>query len=122
MALKEFLKNRELKKTKKVTYQVVGVTFEGRQNILQKYYQEHIKTGKKRACELIFEDDNKYDSNAIAVMICGDKGFEQVGYISKEVNKELRENFRNIKEVCVGSIGIGANSKIGLSLDVYMEY
>ena len=111
----------ERKNTFKQSFQVVGVTFEGRQNILSKYYEEFKRTGKRRNCELILEDDNKYDKNAIAVMLVSDSSFEQIGYIAKTENVRLRESFEHIKEVCVKDMGVGQNGNIGITISVTFE-
>ena len=101
-----------------IDYPVVGVTFEGRQSILRKYFDENYKTGKRRNCRLELEDDNKYDKNAVAVYIIGDSITEKIGYISKDHNQFIRKEYAHIDFVRVKSIGLSDNSNIGLSITV----
>lgn len=68
---------------------------------------------------LILEDDNKFDKNAIAVEILGLK----VGYIPKEENKQLRKQLKTISKnrssfSCAASIIGGNNKSYGVWLDI----
>lgn len=112
----EIQKQEDAKPKTYVTYPVVGVTFEGRQAILEKYLDEYRNTGKQRKCELVPEPDNKYDKNAVAVYIEGEHEKEKVGYIAKDLNQDLKSTFDSILEVRVQSIGRTENGNIGLSI------
>lgn len=58
---------------------VAGVTFEGRQGILE-------RCTKDMPCRLEAEPTNKYDPNAIKVMVATGPGtVEQVGYVPKNL-------------------------------------
>lgn len=99
-----------------IEYPVVGVTFDGRQEILQKYFDENYKTGKKRLCRLHHEVDNAYDKNAVAVYILGEGIEEKIGYISKKDNTFIVNEFSNIDSVQLNSIGFADDFHIGLSI------
>ncbi|NQS75277.1 MAG: hypothetical protein HQP61_02370 [Peptococcaceae bacterium] len=80
-----------MKDNKRFEIAVVGVTFEGRQEILRELYEEaeHSTEGWKYKmswhCGLIRQPDNPYDPNAIAVELAG----EQVGFIPKALAAKL---------------------------------
>lgn len=120
MGLKSYLAKKASEEFEKSlnqkTYSVVGVTFDGRQDVLRKYYAEFVKTGKLRNCELILENDNKFDPNAISVMIQGNDCLEEIGFISKNENQELRKMFDNIKDIRVKSMGRTEKGDIGISI------
>lgn len=120
MGLKSYLAKKALEESEKLlnqkTYSVVGVTFDGRQNVLRKYYAEFVKTGKLRNCELILENDNKFDPNAVSVMICGEDRLEEIGFISKNENQEVRKIFDDIKDIRVKSMGRTEKGDIGISI------
>lgn len=64
---------------------VVGVTFDNRQELLEKMYADVAGlpaegTPATIKGELVLEPDNTYDKNAIAVVVGGEK----VGYLSKQ--------------------------------------
>lgn len=63
---------------KNVKLKVVGVTFDGRQEIIKQLTQKDIVTLRR-------EPTNKYDTNAIAVFT--EKG--QVGYLAKDYSSIL---------------------------------
>lgn len=68
---------------------------------------------------LILEDDNKFDKNAIAIEILGLK----VGYIPKEENKQLRKQLKAISNnrtsfSCAACIAGGNNKSYGVWLDI----
>ena len=114
--MEEIQKQEDEKPKTYITHPVVGVTFEGRQTILEKYLEEYRNTGKQRKCELVPEPDNKYDKNAVAVYIEGNSCKERIGYIAKDLNQELKSTFDSILEVRVHSIGRTDNGNIGLSI------
>lgn len=82
---KEALKNNKNKnifkntKFKNLYTKVVGVTYNNRQYIIKNHLQINQKL------DLIREVNNKYDKNAVAVYA----GKEQIGYIKKELAKDL---------------------------------
>lgn len=123
MDISKILKKRMEKKEEKVRkaiYNVVGVSFEGRQDILKKYLEQYKKSGKRRECQLFLDNQNKYDSNAIKVYICGDE-FESIGFISKEENKQLRSKFDKINRIKINSIGKTETGIIGVSIRVEFQ-
>lgn len=63
---------------------VAGVTFNGRQKYLS-------KISETDPAELVREPENKYDSNAIKVIV---RNFH-MGYIPKQIARELKE-YKNL--------------------------
>lgn len=101
---------------------VVGVTFEGRQEILSDFYNNIYKEGSKNPVELFLEDDNPYDSNAIKVSLEVGGKFNDIGYISKDDNVELRKVFKNIKKSYIQSMGANYKGVLGLTIAVIISY
>lgn len=101
-------------------YVVVGVTFEHRQDILSDFYKNY-HHGTHYDVNLIKEDNNPYDSNAVAVNIDVNGEMKNVGYISKKENVELRQRFDKIKNAHVRSIGPNINGDLGLSINVEFD-
>lgn len=100
------------------SYHVVGVTFDGRQSILSKFYDSY-RVGKSYNVEFVNEDNNSFDENAVAVMLETEKGkMEKVGYLSGKNgdNKEFRQykcksgNLKSIGPTKTGSIGLVVNA------------
>jgi hypothetical protein len=73
--------------------------------------------------ELLLEDKNKYDSNAVAVTVDG----ETVGYLSRDDAVKYRQrlaelNYTDIIGVCVGKlIGGGEDKSYGIVLDLDLD-
>lgn len=102
-------------------YPVVGVTFEGRQDILNRFYGRYAY-GKKYGVRLFKEDDNQYDSNAVGVELeTSPNVYEMVGYIPKDRNCELRAEWGRMKEASLRSIGPTRGNNIGLTISVKFE-
>lgn len=96
---------------------VVGVTFEGRQEIIRKMNE---------LTNILFalrEPDNPYDSNAIGVYTKDHRGKKKsVGYIRKEKATELAPQLDAGKTLDILNyhiVGSGAN---GHSLGILFEY
>lgn len=103
-------------------YNVVGVTFEGRQEILSKFYKERYLVGGQYMVRLEEEADNQYDKNAIAVYLNTCKGdYEKIGYISKDENVELKNKMKNVLFSRLASMGAGRTGKMGLSIVVEFD-
>lgn len=78
-----FLLIRE-KKANVFSTRLAGVSYEGR--------QEHVeKMTKQTPLLLKREPRNPYDSNAIAVFACFPNEEQKIGYIPKEIAKEMAE-------------------------------
>ena len=100
-------------------YQVVGVTFDGRQKVLADFLKSY-KAGKQYDVVLMPENDNAYDSNAVSVALEVNGKYECVGYIAKELNQQLRNEMNFISSSRLKSIGYGTNGKIGLT--IYVDF
>lgn len=80
-------------KENKFQFSVSGVTFDNRQEILVPYLEEFNKTGKRFHVLLVEEEDNKYDKNAIKVMMNGFNGeLIHIGYVPKKRDKNDEED------------------------------
>ncbi len=104
-------------------YSVVGVTFENRQQILSDFYK-HYRHGGKYDVLLIHEDDNKYDKNAIGVMLdVGGCKYEHVGYISRQENEGLVPivDAGKVRSAKLHSMGPNYKGDIGLTIEAELE-
>lgn len=61
---------------------VVGVTFEGRQNLIA-------QLKGNEPCRISPEPSNKYDPNALAVHVAYNGGVLHIGYVSKELAAQI---------------------------------
>ena len=75
----------EQKKSRRFEFSVVGVTFEGRQDLLAKLYAIQEKGDTVLAGRLKREMENRFDPNAVAVEVEAN----QVGYIPKSLAAKL---------------------------------
>jgi hypothetical protein len=86
-----------MKINSQILCKVAGVTFEGRQEII------NLMVGNEVAM-LIPEPDNKYDPNAIAVWIAfpPESGYEkaQIGYLPKQVAEQVAPMLDGEKTQC----------------------
>lgn len=101
-ALKRFLQFQQNKKFKK-SYKVVGVTFQGRQQIIKQLYKRH-SNKEEIECELVLQSDNKFDRNAISVNVFHNGDFYKIGFISKEEKDELKKDFEKIEKTEINKI------------------
>lgn len=98
------------------TSNVVGVTVDDRQKIIAGM------TGKESA-KLVPEPDNKFDNNALAVMVDVGRGeIRRVGYLPREIAAKLAPilNGDNLP-VKIKSIVGGGNTFYGIVLDIEIE-
>ena len=84
----------------RIDFNVAGVTFEGRQGLLQSKYHKHI------VASLRPEPENPHDSNAIAVYADDLK----VGYVPKGMNEEVK---RNLDKTQLVEMNVGYSYDIG---------
>ena len=88
---------------------VVGTTFEGRQDVLKEMHLQRWR-GKSLRGRLRREPDNPYDTNAVAVDLTGDSGsgktWHHVGYIPKALAAKLAERMDGGEELRVMSVQI----------------
>jgi hypothetical protein len=69
-------------KMKRLSVKVAGVTFEGRQSKIAKLKGDE-------PCRITPEPDNPYDSNALAVHVATANGIEHVGYVPRDLAREI---------------------------------
>ena len=102
-------------------YSVVGVTFEGRQDILSDFYKSY-RHGGHYDVMLEREPDNQYDKNAISVSLdVGNSDFKKVGYISKQDNELLGTVMDRLKTAKVHSMGPNYKGDIGLTIEAEFD-
>ena len=102
------------------TFNPVGVTFEGRQTILQELEDIYIQSGKCWLVSLVTEPENKFDKNAIAVYIDYKEGVK-IGYIEKELTADYRALIPYIINMHTLSIGKNAEGILGISIFVEID-
>lgn len=100
---------------------IVGVTFENRQEILKDFYDNIYKEGSKNPIQLLLEDNNPYDKNAIVVALEINGELKPIGYISKDDNIELRKVFNRIENVYLQSMGANYKNIIGGTIAVIID-
>lgn len=100
---------------------IVGVTFENRQEILKDFYDNIYKEGSKNPIQLLLEDNNPYDKNAIVVALEINGELKPIGYISKDDNIELRKVFNRIESVYLQSMGANYKNIIGGTIAVIIK-
>lgn len=100
---------------------IVGVTFENRQEILKDFYDNIYQEGSKNPIQLFLENDNPYDKNAIAVALEIRGELKKIGYISKNDNIELRKEFNKIKNIYLQSMGANYKGILGGTINVVID-
>ena len=113
---------------RKKVFKVVGVSFKNddgssRQDVLKGIYDDLWTEGRESEIKfrLSREPDNKYDSNAVAVLYKTESRYVRVGYIPKDVNEQLGVMLAagSAKpDVSVDSMGLARNGNVSLSISV----
>jgi hypothetical protein len=111
----------EQKGNRRFEVAVVGVTFEGRQDILVKLYSIQ-EEGTNLTGRLKRESENRYDSNAIAAEVEG----RQIGYIPKALAVKLAAHIDAGESLDVVGVRIIKGDKdnrtvYGARIDVEMQ-
>lgn len=102
-------------------YNVVGVTFEDRQEVLSNFFKNY-KVGGHYSVNLEKEPNNPYDKNAIAVHLdVGGSNYKHVGYISKQDNVLLGSALGKMKTAKLRSMGPNYKGDIGLTVEVEFD-
>lgn len=112
--------------TNEVEYhtKLVGVTFEGRQDIIKTLKGDELLRVRR-------EPDNQYDPGAVAVDVFIDRGeylgdtlneWRPIGYIAKDKNKDIANTLDagNDVEISLSSLTGGDDKSYGVN--VYLEY
>ena len=97
---------------------IVGVTFEDRQRLISRLNRRgELASGTR--LRLVPEPDNCYDPYAVKVVTMKD---EQLGYISKEINKNIHINLLRGRQyfVTVSSVSGGQSDEqnYGINIEV----
>lgn len=105
---------------KTVIFSVVGVTFEGRQEIIRQL------TGYE-ACRIVPEPDNPYDKNALAVQVKLSDEIVKIGYVAKDRAAQLApllqgENVLARIEEITGGFAKWDGSKASLGVRIRAEF
>lgn len=102
---------------KTLTYhsKLVGVTFEGRQDVIK-------SLRGKEPLRVRREKDNKYDPRAVAVDVYKDDEWIPIGYIAKDKNKDISETLDagNTVYISIGDITGGGDRSYGVNIS--LEY
>lgn len=102
---------------KTLTYhsKLVGVTFEGRQDIIK-------SLRGKEPLRVRREKDNKYDPRAVAVDVYKNDEWLPIGYIAKDKNKDISETLDagNTVYISIGDITGGDDKSYGVNIS--LEY
>lgn len=101
-----------------VSFNVAGVTFEGRQEFLKKLFNNCSKSVVK----FVREPDNKYDQCAIKVVVDG----MHVGYVPRkdENNEDFNTVFSEMMDsVMQTSVSVGMNyrNKYGMKVTCHVD-
>lgn len=111
----------EQRQSRRFEVAVVGVTFEGRQDILAELYKIQ-EDGTELTGRLKREMENRYDSNAVAVEVEA----RQVGYIPKALAAKLATRIDTEESIDVVGVRIIKGEKddrtvYGARIDVEMQ-
>lgn len=102
---------------KTLTYhsKLVGVTFEGRQDVIK-------SLRGKEPLRVRREKDNKYDPRAVAVDVYKNDEWIPIGYIAKDKNKDISETLDagNTVYISIGDITGGGDRSYGVNIS--LEY
>lgn len=102
-------------------YNVVGVTFEGRQQLLSDFFRSY-RHGGKYDVRLKHEKNNQYDKNAVSVNLdFGGADYRKVGYISRQDNGLLVKHLGKVKCAYLRSMGPNHNGDIGLTIEAEFD-
>ena len=84
-------------------FAMVGVTFDNKQKILSDLFKESIKN-KNMDCSVKLQEqkDNPYDENAIKIISLYNG--ETIGYVSKEINQDIKKLLPQIKKSYINQI------------------
>lgn len=96
---------------------VVGVTYDGRQQVIHKLVCAY-RLGQGTRLLLEPEPQNKYDKYAIKVLTINR---EDLGYISKEINKDICLNIKRGKTYSVIVTSVVYNYDYGIKIDIAMN-
>lgn len=99
---------------------IVGVTFEGRQRLISRLNRNN-ELAPGTPLRLVPETDNVYDTYAVKVVTM--KG-EQLGYISKEINKDIHNNLLRRRQyfVVVASVSGGQSDDQNYGVNIEVRY
>lgn len=96
---------------------VVGVTYDGRQRMIHKLVCAY-RLGQGTRLLLEPEPQNKYDKYAIKVLTINR---EDLGYVSKEINKDICLNIKRGKTYSVIVTSVVYNYDYGIKIDIAMN-
>ena len=98
-----------------VIVKVAGVTFENRQEILERFYRDW-NEGSVFDVSLVPEEDNEFDKNAIGVWLEVSGKKEKVGYVPRDCNADLKAALGEMKCCHLNTIGVSQKGTIGLTI------
>ncbi len=96
---------------------VVGVTYEGRQDVLKEINEmvDHLIARR--------EPDNPYDPNAIAIYVIKHNGTERsIGYINRGLAQQLSPHIDAGKDLIIHDYFLTGSASDGMNMGVIFEY
>lgn len=110
-----YLEEKDEREKNLVTYKskIVGVTFEGRQDVIK------VLEGSE-PLRVRREQDNQYDANAVAVDVMFGEEWAPIGYIAKDKNQHIANLLDANKDVniAIASITGGGSKSYGVNVTV----
>lgn len=88
------------------SFYVAGVSFEGRQEYLERLESEYLTASTKKLVEFEFEPDNPFDENAIGVYVDLPER-TKIGFVPKDLNKDFGEIIKQGKLVRAKLMSVG---------------
>lgn len=99
----------------KYNSKLVGVTFEGRQEVIAMLGgDEPLRTRR--------EPENEYDPNAVAVDVLIAETWQPIGYIAKDKNKDICEAMDAGNEVLIGIASLTGGNGKSYGVNIELEY
>ncbi len=100
----------------KINTKIVGVTYNNDNGVNRQEIIKGITIDTK--IFLQFDKNNQYDKNAIQVIL--ENGF-QLGYLNKEIAKQISEENQSLDNIKVGISGITGGGKAAYGINIFIE-
>lgn len=114
----EKLRYNENNGLSELDFAVVGVTFDNRQEILKRIYNDYLNH-IKIPVRLDPEPANIYDPYAVKVVLSATE--EIIGYVSKDFNKDILQIISKIKDAYVLNMYMNKTRNMGVIVKICCE-
>lgn len=94
---------------------LVGVTFEGRQDVIKVLQGTELLRARREA-------DNEYDPNAVAVDVQFGEGWAPIGYIAKDKNQDIANALDAGEEVDIRISSLTGGGSKSYGVNIELEY